>query len=182
MKRFDIRIRGSRIHNLDELLKEIIRSVEAAHRIYKYKHPTGNDWESIHIVWDCATSSLENIPHEYSILRKSLQDLAQKYGSIYFEESLRKEVILEGKTIHSESDFHHQIAALLDFPAFYGENLNALWDLMTGHTDTNIHLIWKDSDDSRQYLGESFKDICELFIEVTQMYPEFKFETKSKHD
>ncbi len=42
----------------------------------------------------------------------------------------KRHVILDGSKINSENDFHKLMAELLDFGSFYGENLDALWDMM----------------------------------------------------
>lgn len=178
MSELKITIQGREIHDLDGLFQEIISSVEAGYRIYKYRHSNRTDFNSIHIEWDQATNSLENIPNEFALIQKYLNMLTQKYQFIKFTAEFRQDIILEGNCINSIQDFHRKIAALLEFPDFYGENLNALWDLMTGHTDTNIRLIWKDSHYSQMYLGEGFKDICELFNDVAKAHPEFRFEAQ----
>ena len=75
---------------------------------------------------------------------------------------------LEGRTIRSENDFHLAIAAALEFPGYYGKNLDALWDVMTGDVERPITLIWRDSQESRQVLGERFDVIVGILRRVEQ--------------
>jgi len=42
-----------------------------------------------------------------------------------------KTVIIDGKTILSKEDLHEHIARELDFPEYYGRNLDALFDCLS---------------------------------------------------
>ncbi|WP_224988025.1 barstar family protein, partial [Bacillus amyloliquefaciens] len=41
-------------------------------------------------------------------------------------------VIIDGKDVTSTEALHRILKDQLDFPDYYGENLNALWDCLTG--------------------------------------------------
>lgn len=73
------------------------------------------------------------------------------------------EVILKGDEIKSVSDFHAKIKELLELPEYYGENLDALWDCLTGWVETPLTLIWKDFNLSKESLGEYAEKIFNLF-------------------
>ena len=49
---------------------------------------------------------------------------------------MKKTVVLDGSLIGNEKDFHEQISKALEFPDHYGENLDALWDCLSGEIDT----------------------------------------------
>jgi ribonuclease inhibitor len=87
-----------------------------------------------------------------------------------------KTVVLDGATIYSIQDFHSKIAVPLNFPAFYGRNLDALWDCLSGCIDTNVKLVWKDHVLSKHKLGHDFSKIIGVFERVKQLAPEFQFE------
>ena len=46
-----------------------------------------------------------------------------------------KTVTLDGKTIGSREELHSLLARELNFPAWYGGNLDALFDCLTGVTE-----------------------------------------------
>ena len=50
------------------------------------------------------------------------------------------EIYLDGRALDSREALHQALAALLAFPAYYGKNLDALHDILTG----------------QPYLGRSF--------------------------
>jgi len=86
-----------------------------------------------------------------------------------------KTIILNGKDITTEEIFHEKISKLLEFPDFYGKNLDALWDLMSGHIDTNIILIWKDHQIAKKSFPKTFDDIVETFKEVKKLWENFEY-------
>ena len=70
-----------------------------------------------------------------------------------------KEVTLDGKKILTESSFHEEMKNKLDLPDYYGENLDALWDCITGEIELPIRLIWQDSNASKSGLDIDFYSI-----------------------
>ena len=42
-----------------------------------------------------------------------------------------KEIIIDCGTVESKADFHAALATKLSFPAYYGNNLDALYDCLT---------------------------------------------------
>jgi len=75
---------------------------------------------------------------------------------------------LEGNEIRSEAAFHAAIAAALSFPDHYGENLDALWDVLTGDVERPVVLVWKNAETSRAALASKFEAIVELMRKVEQ--------------
>jgi ribonuclease inhibitor len=83
-------------------------------------------------------------------------------------------VELSGKQIYTESDFHMQIAELLDFGQYYGHNLDALWDRLSTDAERPVTLLWRDSAMSCDRLGrETFDRIVRILIEVRDRDIEF---------
>ncbi len=66
---------------------------------------------------------------------------------------------IDGQLIHTERDFHNLISPLLDFGPYYGNNLNALWDMLSSGVGENTVLHWENSDLARARLGETFNTI-----------------------
>lgn len=71
-------------------------------------------------------------------------------------------VIIDGGSIKSTNDFHKSIKRLLNFPEYYGENLDALWDCLTD-IEMPLTIIWKDHEISAAYLNVSFTKIAKVF-------------------
>lgn len=69
---------------------------------------------------------------------------------------------IDGQNINSDADFHAAISSALPFPAFYGKNLDALWDVLTGMLERPVLLVWKNSSASEAVMPERFKQIIEV--------------------
>lgn len=75
-------------------------------------------------------------------------------------------VELDGRTILSEAEFHAALAVCLDLGGYYGRNLNALRDVLTGSVERPVALVWHDADTSRAAMPEQFKAIVAILEEV----------------
>jgi ribonuclease inhibitor len=88
---------------------------------------------------------------------------------------MKPERILDGNDITTEDIFHNKISQLLEFPKFYGRNLDALWDLMSGHIDTNMVLVWKNHEVAKKSFPDTFIEIIETFNEVKELWEDFEY-------
>jgi ribonuclease inhibitor len=70
---------------------------------------------------------------------------------------------LDGLSISSEQDFHKRIASAFSVAQYYGNNLNALWDLLSTDVERPVEIVWKNSKESEQSMGETFKKIISIF-------------------
>ncbi|MEW4059434.1 barstar family protein [Bacillus siamensis] len=77
-------------------------------------------------------------------------------------------VIIDGKDITSTEALHRTLKDQLDFPDYYGENLNALWDCLTGWIEYPLTLVWKNFEISQKALGSDADDVLELFQEAQE--------------
>ena len=75
------------------------------------------------------------------------------------------ELIIDGSKITSEEDFHDVIAKGLALPNWYGRNLDALWDVLTGMVGRPLKVIWLNSRQSKKTLPR-YEQILSLFREV----------------
>ena len=89
---------------------------------------------------------------------------------------MKREIEIDGTRILSEEQFHTEIAKALDFPDYYGNNLDALWDCLSGHIDTDIRLVWKDHLSSKSALGDRFETIKGIFDELCKEENCFEFD------
>lgn len=78
------------------------------------------------------------------------------------------DVIIEGKDIKTPEDLHDALSAGLAFPEYYGRNLDALWDCLTGWLTTPVTIIWKDYAASREALGDYAQRAVDLIRDATQ--------------
>lgn len=85
-------------------------------------------------------------------------------------------VNLDGSRINTVDDFHHQIAKVMDFPDYYGKNLDALWDCLTGDVDADVRLVWKQHHLSKTNLGDGFGKIIRIFEDLKAECPGFELE------
>lgn len=72
-------------------------------------------------------------------------------------------VILEGNEIKSVDDFHRKIKEVLDLPNYYGENLDALWDCLTGWIEPPLTIVWNNFEESKSNLGEFSDEVVSIF-------------------
>ncbi|MGE7774168.1 barstar family protein [Chitinophaga sp. NPDC101104] len=84
--------------------------------------------------------------------------------------------VLEGTALRTVEDFHKAISQQLKFPVYYGNNLDALWDCMTGWIDPPAKVIWRDFEFSKMYLGEFAVKAKLIFDETVKVLEGFKFE------
>ncbi|MFQ6589881.1 barstar family protein [Pseudomonas palleroniana] len=91
-------------------------------------------------------------------------------------------VVILGKKIMSEMDFHQQLATALDVQGFYGFNRDALWDLLSAGVERPVVLVWKSAQVSKMNLGASFEEIVEVLERVKQQDEGFGWEDKFTYE
>ncbi|MFI9585829.1 barstar family protein [Streptomyces sp. NPDC052236] len=76
-------------------------------------------------------------------------------------------VEIDGVNVHTEEDLHRILSEALDFGPFYGANLNALWDRLSTDVERPVEIVWRNSERSKEYFGESeFQEIRSLLVSV----------------
>ncbi len=75
-------------------------------------------------------------------------------------------VVISGSDIRSEADFHRKISEAMDFPSYYGKNLDALWDILSTDIERPITLVWENAALSKESMGDSFYKIVDLLNRV----------------
>ena len=56
--------------------------------------------------------------------------------------------------IVNEQQLHEVLMNKLELPSYYGKNLDALWDCLTGYIELPLHLEWRNLDEVKENLGE----------------------------
>ncbi|WP_207259722.1 barstar family protein [Desulfovibrio sp. Huiquan2017] len=75
-------------------------------------------------------------------------------------------VILNGKKMLTRQTLHAELKEKLDLPDYYGANLDALWDCLTGWIDTPSHIVWEDASVTKEVIPEYFKRTLSVFREA----------------
>lgn len=73
---------------------------------------------------------------------------------------------IDGSTIKTEAEFHEAISAALNFPSYYGKNLDALDECLVRDTERPVILVWNHSEISEANLGSRFDKIVNVMEEV----------------
>ena len=85
-----------------------------------------------------------------------------------------KYVFLDGEKILSHTDLHRTFANALDFPAYYGHNLDALHDCLTEQAES-VGVIVVHADLLKEHLGRRWKGFFRLMGDLTEEEPGFRF-------
>lgn len=86
-----------------------------------------------------------------------------------------KQIILSAKQMTSREKAHSHIREAMSFPDYYGENLDALWDmLMEIGEETQIFL--EGGDLLKQNLGEYAEGLLATLAEACDENPQILFE------
>ena len=72
-----------------------------------------------------------------------------------------------GKDIHTEEDFHKQFNNYVGYH-WYGHTLDAMWDVLTGMLERPAHLVWYNSEISKERLGKTYEMIIDMFKKTAQ--------------
>ena len=85
-----------------------------------------------------------------------------------------KYVFLDGEKILSHADLHRAFAQALEFPEYYGKNLDALRDCLTDETEP-VGVIAVHADLLREHMGRRWKPFLRLMDDLTKDEPGFRF-------
>lgn len=88
-----------------------------------------------------------------------------------------KTVVIDFSKCKYPLDLHNEIKEKLEMPEWYGNNSDALWDMLTGFIETpiSITVIFKPETKSAENLKESVLKIIEAFKEAAEEDEEIKF-------
>lgn len=82
------------------------------------------------------------------------------------------EIVLDGDAIQDREYLHSWLADRLDFPAWYGANLDALYDCLTGMSG-EVRLSIVNGDRLREVLGAYGDMLFQVFCQAAQDNPRF---------
>lgn len=77
-------------------------------------------------------------------------------------------LIIDGQDLYGQKDLHDHIAKTLDFPSYYGGNLDALNDMLTSQqVETTIQLL--NLDALADHLGASYSQkLIKLLLDIEE--------------
>ncbi len=84
-------------------------------------------------------------------------------------------VILDALEMTDIQAAHEYIQCQLDFPAYYGHNLDALWDMLSTISEP-LHIILINADKLPANLGGYAELLLAVFIEAAESNNALKFE------
>lgn len=84
-------------------------------------------------------------------------------------------LFLDGREIESKEQLHCRIKTQLDLPDYYGENLDALWDLLSSESDELLIRLIHQEDMIRS-MGEYAESFLELLQDLKTENPKISLE------
>ncbi|MEC3617982.1 barstar family protein [Bacillus subtilis] len=86
-----------------------------------------------------------------------------------------RKIMIDGRDIENIEVLHDVLKDKLDFPNYYGRNLDALWDCLTGWVDLPLTLVLINFEFSKKFLGSYADDVLEVLLEAQEeLEDEFK--------
>ncbi len=87
-----------------------------------------------------------------------------------------KDRVLDFSNCKYLGEVHELIKNKLELPEFYGCNLDALWDAITGimYVPANIKIVFKPKTVTAQKLADEIEKIISVFKEAEQEYNQIK--------
>ena len=79
------------------------------------------------------------------------------------------------RDIHTLAEFYDALACQLSFPAHFGRNLDALWDVLTAEVEGPCEIVWEGMGKAREDLGADFDRLVALLDEVAAEREDFIF-------
>ena len=78
-----------------------------------------------------------------------------------------KQVIIDGSKIESRADMHDALAKGLDFPKWYGKNLDALYDCLTDISE-ECEIVIENEEKLRDALERQYKGFMKVFEDAAK--------------
>jgi len=70
--------------------------------------------------------------------------------------------------IRSLAQVYDELARQLDFPAHFGRNLDALWDVLSNDIEGPLEIVWQDTELSRDTMGDDYAKLVALLEELAE--------------
>ncbi|SNV41874.1 Ribonuclease inhibitor [Chryseobacterium taklimakanense] len=83
-----------------------------------------------------------------------------------------KEIYIDFTEIGDYEDFYAQLKSKVDLPEYFGDNLDALYDSITGHVELPLHLEFVNMSVDQL---ETFEDLLTTLEDADDELDEFTF-------
>ncbi len=84
-----------------------------------------------------------------------------------------KRCTIAGRHVLSLELFYDEIARQLDFPAYFGRNLDALYDVLSTDLEGPLEMVWEDASVSQTRMGKDFLRLREVLEQVASERDDF---------
>ena len=91
-----------------------------------------------------------------------------------------KNIVIDFSNCKYTMDLHNEIKEKLELPEWYGNNLDALWDMLTGFIETpiNITVVFNPETKAAEGLKENVLKIIQTFKEAVEEGEEIIFNSE----
>lgn len=77
-----------------------------------------------------------------------------------------KTIVIDGTAFKNRETFHGLLKSKIGLPQYYGNNLDALWDCLTGEIALPLKIIWNNFNSSKITLGDYADKAAGVFIKA----------------
>ena len=79
------------------------------------------------------------------------------------------------RDIRTLAQFYDELARQLAFPAHFGRNLDALWDVLTGEVAGPFEIVWEGAAQAQANLGLDYAKLIILLNDLAAERDDFTF-------
>jgi ribonuclease inhibitor len=81
-------------------------------------------------------------------------------------------IILDGTQFINKEKLHAILKSELRLPPYYGNNLDALWDCVTGDIQLPVSIEWINFQSSKVLLGDYAEEVLKIFLNAADILEE----------
>lgn len=81
-------------------------------------------------------------------------------------------IVLDGTQFTNKEKLHAILKSALQLPSYYGNNLDALWDCVTGDIQLPISIEWINFQSSKMLLGDYAEEVLKIFLSASDILEE----------
>jgi ribonuclease inhibitor len=89
-----------------------------------------------------------------------------------------RKLVFDSSHVESIDQLHSELARIFDFPDYYGANLDAFYDCLSGDIALPIRIIWKNYTITRLKLGKDAEKVLKVMKDFAKEEPDFTLEVK----
>jgi ribonuclease inhibitor len=91
---------------------------------------------------------------------------------------MMKKVVFDSSHVESIDQLHSDLARKLNFPDYYGANLDALYDCLSGEIELPMTIIWKNYHMTKSKLGKDAVKVLKVMEAFAGEEPDFTIEVE----